>query len=344
MRSSAYGSERGFTLARSSVLGMPSGASMSSTALGSCRSPRPGRCLSPPRFETSARARDFALVIRRRESSRGSGLARCSRSWTRVSAMTDAIQAPRPDDTNAPDEQKKVHRSETKTRTPAEAKREGPTLDVIKADERVKVFIRSANQQTGAIGYTEHGERHANTSADGARFILKSLGHDARRCEIAAVAAYLHDMGNVVTREKHAQTGALLAKDILTDLGFPLEEIATMMGAIANHEEDEGGLPVSAVSAAVIIADKSDVHRSRVRNPKSTSFDIHDRVNFAVTASEIKVSRKEKLITLELAVDTEVSPIMEYFEIFLPRMMLSRRAAEFLHCNFALVVNNTRLL
>ncbi len=180
--------------------------------------------------------------------------------------MTDAIQAPRPgpDDTNVPDEQKKMHRSETKTRTPVEAKREGPTLDVIKSDERVKVFIRSANQQTGAIGYTEHGERHANTSADGARFILKSLGHDARRCEIAAVAAYLHDMGNVVTREKHAQTGALLAKDILMDLGFALEEVATMMGAIANHEEDEGGLPVSAVSAAVIIADKSDVHRSRV--------------------------------------------------------------------------------
>ncbi|TME65683.1 MAG: phosphohydrolase, partial [Chloroflexi bacterium] len=120
--------------------------------------------------------------------------------------MTDAIQAPRPgpDNTNAPDEQKKVHRTETKTRTPVEAKREGPTLEMVKSDERVKVFIRSANQQTGAIGYTEHGERHANTSADGARFILKSLGHDARRCEIAAVAAYLHDMGNVVTREKHA--------------------------------------------------------------------------------------------------------------------------------------------
>src|SRR6267143_2561038 len=155
--------------------------------------------------------------------------------------MAEAAGAPRPDDTGAPDEQKKVHRTETKTRTAAEAKREGPTLETVKADPRVKTFIRSANQQTGAIGYTEHGERHANTSADGARFILKSLGHDAHRCEVAAVAAYLHDMGNVVTREKHAQTGALLAKDILTDLGFPLEEIATMMGAIANHEEDEGG-------------------------------------------------------------------------------------------------------
>src|SRR3989475_2459217 len=155
--------------------------------------------------------------------------------------MSEAV-APRPgpDDTTLPDQQVKVHRSETKTRTPVEAKREGPTLDVVKNDERVKVFIRSANQQTGAIGYTEHGERHANTSADGARFILKSLGHDVRRCEIAAVAAYLHDMGNVATREKHAQTGALVAKDILMDLGFPLQEGATTMGAIANHEEYAG--------------------------------------------------------------------------------------------------------
>jgi len=258
--------------------------------------------------------------------------------------MRESAAAPRPDDTVAPDELTKTHRTETKTRTTAEAKREGPTLDTIKADPRVKTYIRSANQQTGAIGYTEHGERHANTSADGARFILKSLGHDARRCEVAAVAAYLHDIGNVITRESHGQTGALLSQAILVDTGFELEEVATIMGAIANHEESEGGLPVSAVSAAVIIADKSDVHRSRVRNPKTTSFDIHDRVNYAATSSEVKVSRKEKLITLELTVDTEVAPLMEYFEIFLSRMMLSRRAAEFLHCRFALVINGTRLL
>ena len=258
--------------------------------------------------------------------------------------MAEAIPAPRRDDTARPDEQKKVHRSETKTKTLAEAKRQGPTLDEVKNDTRVKTYIRSANAQTGAIGYTEHGERHANTAADGARFILKSLGHEPRRCEVAAVSAYLHDIGNVVTREKHGQTGALIAKDILEDLSFDVEEIATIMGAIANHEESEGGLPVSAVSAAVIIADKSDVHRSRVRNPKTTAFDIHDRVNYAATNAEVKVSRKEKLITLELEVDTEVAPIMEYFEIFLPRMMLSRRAAEFLHCNFALVINKVRLL
>src|SRR6266542_6932402 len=155
--------------------------------------------------------------------------------------MRETAAAPRPDDTGAPDELKKIHRAETKTRTAVEAKREGPTLDTVKADPRIKTYIRSANQQTGAIGYTEHGERHANTAADGARFILKSLGHEPRRCEIAAVAAYLHDIGNVVTREKHGQTGALIAKDILTDLSFTLEEIATIMGAIANHEEEEGG-------------------------------------------------------------------------------------------------------
>jgi metal-dependent HD superfamily phosphatase/phosphodiesterase len=258
--------------------------------------------------------------------------------------MAEAAPTPRRDDTARPDEQKKVHRAEPKTKTPAEAKLQGPTLEQVKADTRVKTYIRSANAQTGAIGYTEHGERHANTAADGARFILKSLGHEARRCEVAAVAAYLHDIGNVVTRQMHGQTGALISKDILESMDFDVEEIATIMGAIANHEEADGGLPVSAVSAAVIIADKSDVHRSRVRNPKTTAFDIHDRVNYAATASEIKVSRKEKLITLELQVDTEVAPIMEYFEIFLPRMMLSRRAAEFLHCNFALVINKVRLL
>jgi len=258
--------------------------------------------------------------------------------------MPPAGSAPRPDDTKTDDEKTKVHRAETKTKTPAEAKRQGPTLENVKGDERVKVYIRSANAQTGAIGYTEHGERHANTTADGARFILRSLGHEARRTELAAVAAYLHDIGNVITREKHGQTGALLVNHILVDLGFTYEEIAVIMGAIANHEEAEGGVPVSAVSAAVIIADKSDVHRSRVRNPKSTSFDIHDRVNYAATSSEIKVSRREKLITLELTIDTEVAPLMEYFEIFLSRMMLSRRAAEFLHCSFALVINNTRLL
>ena len=257
--------------------------------------------------------------------------------------MREAAAAPRPDDTGAPDEQKKVHRAEPKTRTSAEAKREGPTLDTIKADPRVKTYIRSANQQTGAIGYTEHGERHANTSADGARFILKSLGHDARRCEVAAVAAYLHDIGNVITRESHGQTGALLSEAILVDNGFELEEVATIMGAIANHEESEGGLPVSAVSAAVIIADKSDVHRSRVRKTGHIDHDIHDRVNYAVEQSFLRVDSDARTVSLELTIDTQISQVMEYFEIFLGRMQLCRRAAEMLDARFRLVVNGSEL-
>jgi len=258
--------------------------------------------------------------------------------------MSEVLPQPQPLVAEAPDEERRVHRTEVEPELPAGIKPPLATYAAVRADERVRTWIRSANQQTGAIGYTEHGERHALTTADGARFILKALGHDARRCEIAAVAAYLHDIGNVVTRHMHAQTGALLAKDILGDLGFTFEEIATVMGAVANHEESEGGQPVSAVSAAVIIADKSDVHRSRVRNPKTTSFDIHDRVNYAATSAEVKVSRRDKRITLQLAVDTSVSPLMEYFEIFLSRMSLSRKAAEFLHCAFALVINDTRLL
>ncbi|MBM4421645.1 MAG: HD domain-containing protein [Chloroflexi bacterium] len=253
----------------------------------------------------------------------------------------------RPDDTATPDEVSKVHRPEE---AGAVAVPEpvghvaGPTLDDVRADDAVRLWIRQANQVTGAIGYTEHGERHASTCAEGAHFILRALGHDARRCEIAAVAGYLHDIGNGISRDRHGQTGALLAKDILRDLRFTPEEVVLIMAAIASHEEDEGGLPISAVSAAVIIADKSDVHRSRVRNSKSTAFDIHDRVNYAATKAEIKVGRREKLITLELSVDTEVAPIMEYFEIFLTRMISCRRSAEFLHCAFALVINGTRLL
>jgi metal-dependent HD superfamily phosphatase/phosphodiesterase len=260
-----------------------------------------------------------------------------------VSAQQAPRQQPQPQpiDKSAP---AKLQRGPTKTRTDAQAKREGPTLDTVREHARVKAFIRAANEQLGVVGYTEHGERHARTTADSARFILKSLGHDARRCELAAIAAYLHDIGNVITRDRHAQTGALVAAEILRELRFSEEETATIMAAVGNHEGEEGGQPVSAVSAAVILADKSDVHRSRVRNPRTTSFDIHDRVNYAATAVNIRVDRREKLITLELTIDTNVSPLMEYFEIFLSRMVLCRRSAEYLHCLFALVINNTRLL
>ena len=255
--------------------------------------------------------------------------------------MSQPVPRPQPVDKSAPT---KLQRGPTKTRTEPEAKLEGPTLDQVRTHSRVKAFIKSANEQLDVAGYTEHGERHARTCADSARFVLRSLGHDSRRCELGAIAAYLHDIGNVITRDRHAQTGAIISGEILRDLKFGDEEVATIMAAVGNHEGEEGGQPVSGVSAAVILADKSDVHRSRVRNPRTTSFDIHDRVNFAATAVNIRVDRREKLITLELTIDTTVSPLMEYFEIFLSRMVLCRRAAEYLHCSFALVINNTRLL
>ena len=166
---------------------------------------------------------------------------------SRVSTVTEAVRAPRPgaEGQDAPDERKKVHRAETKTKTPIEAKRQGPTLDDVRKDPKVRVYIRAANQQTGAIGYTEHGERHAQTSADGARFILKALGHEPRRCELAAIAAYLHDMGNAVTRDRHGQTGALLAKDILEDLGFITEEVATVIYAVQTLKKERSPHEVS---------------------------------------------------------------------------------------------------
>ncbi len=255
--------------------------------------------------------------------------------------MSQVAPRPQPVDKSAP---AKLQRGPTKTRTEPAAKREGPALEEVREHSRVRAFIKSANEQLGVAGYTEHGERHARTCADSARFVLRSLGHDSRRCELGAIAAYLHDIGNVITRDRHAQTGAIIAGEILRDLRFGDEEVATIMAAVGNHEGEEGGQPVSAVSAAVILADKSDVHRSRVRNPRTTAFDIHDRVNFAATAVNIRVDRREKLITLELTIDTTQSPLMEYFEIFLSRMVLCRRAAEYLHCSFALVINNTRLL
>jgi metal-dependent HD superfamily phosphatase/phosphodiesterase len=252
-----------------------------------------------------------------------------------------AAPRPQPVDKSAP---AKLQRGPAKTRTEPEAKLEGPTLEQVRDHPRVRAFIKSANEQLGVAGYTEHGERHARTCADSARFVLRSLGHDARRCELAAIAAYLHDIGNVITRDRHAQTGAVISGEVLRELRFSEDEIAVVMAAVGNHEGEEGGQPVSAVSAAVILADKSDVHRSRVRNPRTTSFDIHDRVNYAATAVNIRVDRREKLITLELTIDTAVSPLMEYFEIFLSRMVLCRRSAEYLRCSFALVINNTRLL
>ena len=216
------------------------------------------------------------------------------------------------------------------------------TFNQVRDNPRVKSFIRSADSALEVIGYTEHGERHVGLVAHIAFNTLKRLGHPDREAELAAIAGYLHDIGNAVNREVHAQTGAVMAMRILTDMGMPDDEIVKVMGAIGNHHETDGSA-ISPVAAAVILGDKSDVHRTRVRNPDMIKFDVHDRVNYAVEKSFLNVDEAKKEITLELTIDTKISQVMEYFEIFLTRMLACRKAAIFLGTSFGLTVNGNRL-
>jgi metal-dependent HD superfamily phosphatase/phosphodiesterase len=216
-------------------------------------------------------------------------------------------------------------------------------LKTIMKDAEVNAYITQADRYLEIIGYTEHGSRHARLVAKNSRNILIDLGYNERLCELVAVAGYLHDIGNVVARERHEQISALIAKDILIRLEMSPNEIAEIISAIGNHH-DENGSPVSEISSALILADKSDVHQSRVHNPEFIKFDIHDRVNFAVKKSGLTVNRRERKITFDLTIDTTIAPVMDYFEIFLSRMVISRRAADFLKCKFELVINNTRLI
>jgi metal-dependent HD superfamily phosphatase/phosphodiesterase len=216
------------------------------------------------------------------------------------------------------------------------------TFESIRENPRVKVFVRKADEALAEIGYTEHGERHVGLVAHIAYNTLKRLGYPEREAELAAIAGYLHDIGNGVNRDHHAQTGATMAMLLLTQMGMPDLEIVRVIGAIGNHHENDGD-PVSPVAAAVILADKSDVHRTRVRNPDMIKFDIHDRVNYAVEKSFLNVDEAAKQITLELTIDTAISQVMEYFEIFMTRMLASRKAAAFLGTSFGLMVNGNRL-
>lgn len=218
-----------------------------------------------------------------------------------------------------------------------------PAFKSVVKDPEVVALVREADRQLAILGYTEHGQRHARLVAKNARAVLAALGKDARLAELAAIAGYLHDVGNVVNREQHERMSALLARDILLRMGMGIEDVLRVMGAIGNHHE-EGGNPVSEVSAALILADKADVHRSRVRNPAFVKFDIHDRVNYAVRNSALTVDRSKRRIVFELRVDTGISPVMEYFEIFLSRMTISRRAAGFLGLEFELRINGTKLV
>src|SRR5258706_10184353 len=216
------------------------------------------------------------------------------------------------------------------------------TFDSVRDHPRVRVFIRKADEALAEIGYTEHGERHVSLVAHIAYNTLKRLGYPEREAELAAIAGYLHDVGNVVNREQHAQTGAVIAMQLLQQMGMEDLETVRIMGAIGNHHEDDGAA-ISPVAAAVILGDKSDVHRTRVRNPEMIKFDIHDRVNYAVEKSFLNVDESRKEITLELTIDTGISQVMEYFEIFMTRMVACRKAARFLGTSFGLKLNGNRL-
>lgn len=217
------------------------------------------------------------------------------------------------------------------------------TIEQVKTDPEVRAYIQKAQQMLQAIGFTEHGPRHVGLVSHRAVTLMKALGCPERRCELAGIAGLLHDMGNIVNRHDHGQTSALLAHRILCRMGMDYDEMADVMAAIGNHEEEYGN-PISDVAAALILADKSDVHRSRVYNRDRATFDIHDRVNYAATHSELLTLPVEKVVRLELRIDTSMIAIMEYFEIFLIRMVMCRRAGEFFGCRFELVINETRLL
>jgi len=217
------------------------------------------------------------------------------------------------------------------------------TLQNIKENEEIRNFLRIAERQMDVIGYTEHSFRHVSIVSKTAGSILQELSNDEREVELAKIAGYLHDIGNAVNRMDHAHSGAILAYSILTQMGMGFLEAGEIMHAIGNHDENSG-TAVSTISSALILADKSDVHRSRVRNKDFANFDIHDRVNYAVESSKVKVSRDDKAAILELTIDTNICPVMDYFEIFLARMTMNRKAAEFLGLKFQLVINENRLL
>ena len=212
------------------------------------------------------------------------------------------------------------------------------TYGEITKSEAIRTYIIRADESLRALGYTEHSFSHVMRVAETAGYILQTLGHDARTVELAKIAGYLHDIGNLVNRKDHSQSGAVMAWSILNDMGCDPGEMATIVTAIGNHDEGTG-VPVNAVAAAMILADKSDVRRSRVRNQDISTFDIHDRVNYSVIDSKLTIGEDQRSVKLELTVDTVHGSIMDYFEIFLQRMLMCRKAAEKLGLCFGLTIN-----
>ena len=217
------------------------------------------------------------------------------------------------------------------------------TYQQITQSQAIKTYIIRADESLDALGYTEHSFAHVMHVAETAGYILQTLGYDERTVEIAKIAGYLHDIGNLVNRSEHSQSGAVMAWSILNDMGCDPGEMATITTAIGNHDEGTG-VPVNAVAAAMILADKADVRRSRVRNKDLSTFDIHDRVNYSVKKSVLKINEDRTLVKLKLTVDTKYGSVMEYFEIFMQRMILCRQAAEKLGLQFKLIINEQQLV
>lgn len=210
-------------------------------------------------------------------------------------------------------------------------------------NKEVKAFLKKGNENLGLLGYTDHSEKHCAIVAKQAGVILSKFGYSKHEIELAEIAGALHDIGNVINRKSHGEYGAILANSVLEKLGMSLEDRVIIASAIGNHDESTGGA-VDAVSAALILADKTDVRRNRVRNKDKSSFDKHDRVNYAVTNATVKINMEKHLITLNLQIDEEICTMYEYFEIFLGRMMMCRRAAELLGARFRLTANGSKIL
>ncbi len=217
------------------------------------------------------------------------------------------------------------------------------TFNEIKNNEQIKIYIQKADECLKALGYTEHSITHVSIVADTAKYILSTMGYPEREIELAQIAGYMHDIGNVVNRVDHAQSGAVMAFRILDKMGVDAEDISTIISAIGNHDEDTA-VAVNEVAAALILADKTDVRYTRVRNRDFISFDIHDRVNYSVKESKTIINAEKTIISLNLTIDTEVCAVMDYFEIFLGRMLLCKKAADKLKLRFQLIINGQKVL
>lgn len=217
------------------------------------------------------------------------------------------------------------------------------TYETVTQNEAIKIYISRADESLAALGYTEHSFAHVLHVARMAGYILQTMGYDERTVELGKIAGYLHDIGNLANRKDHSQSGAVMAYSMLNDMSCDPAEIATIVTAIGNHDEGTG-VPVNAVAAALILADKADVRRSRVRNQDISTFDIHDRVNYSVVKSALKINEERTLVKLKLTVDTKFGSVMDYFEIFLDRMILCRKAAEKLGLQFKLIINEQQLI